>query len=131
MPQPPVALALRFIDCVNRCDLDGLTSVMTDDHRLKVFDEDPLVGKAANAQAWRGYFAGFPEYVIYPHKLASVTDATVAILGHTTGSHLGLPDSEESRETLIWLAETASALVRSWTLVEDTPANRQRYGLDG
>ena len=76
-------------------------------------------------------FRSFPEYVIYPHKLASVTDATVAILGHTTGSHLGLPDSQESRETLIWLAETASALVRSWTLVEDTPANRQRYGLDG
>ena len=88
MPQPPVAVALRFIDCVNRCDLDGLTSVMTDDHRLKVFDEDPLVGKAANAQAWRGYFSGFPEYVIYPHKLASVTDATSRFLatprGHTS-----------------------------------------------
>ena len=56
---------------------------MTDGHRLTVFDEHPVVGKAGNAQAWRGYFTSFPEYVIYPHKLASVTAATVAILGHT------------------------------------------------
>ena len=103
---------------------------MTDGHRLTVFDEHPVVGKAGNAQAWRGYFTSFPEYVIYPHKLASATAATVAILGHTAGSHLGLPDDAEARETLIWLAETTSGLVRSWTLMEDTPANRRRYALD-
>ncbi|HEY3057690.1 MAG TPA: hypothetical protein VGL99_01820 [Chloroflexota bacterium] len=54
----------------------------------------------------------------------------MAVLGHTTGSHLALPDAEEQRMTLIWLAEVVDAKLRSWTLVEDSAANRQRFGLD-
>ena len=129
VPLPSVAVAVRFIDCVNRTDLDGLVATMTDDHRLEVFDEAPLVGREANATAWRGYFERFPDYVIYPHRIVEVTYATVAILGHTTGSHLGLPDDEEVKETLIWLAETSSGQVRVWSLVEDTPDNRLRLSL--
>jgi SnoaL-like domain len=128
-PLPPVAVAIRFIDCVNRGDLDGLVATMTDDHRLEIFDEEPLLGKDANAAAWRGYFEGFPNYVIYPHHIVEVTGSLVAILGHTTGSHLGLPDAEESQETLIWLAETRSGQVRVWSLIDDTPDNRRRLSL--
>ena len=82
-PLPSVAAAIRFIDCVNRNDLDGLVVSMTVDHRLEVFDEEPLVGREANAAAWRGY------------------------------SHLALPDDEEARQTLIWLAETNSGRVQA------------------
>ena len=126
---PSVAVAVRFIDCVNRNDLDGLVATMTDDHRLEIFDEEPLIGKDANAAAWRGYFENFPNYVIYPHRIVEVNDTLVAIIGHTTGSHLGLPDDEESRETLIWLAETRSGRLRVWSLMEDTPESRRRLTL--
>ena len=102
---------------------------MTDDHRLQIFTENPVVGIDANKMAWRGYFESFPDYVIYPRRIAEVTDALVAILGHTTGSHLGLPDDEESQQTLIWLAESAAGRLRSWTLVDDTQENRRRYSL--
>ena len=37
---PSVAVAVRFIDCVNRTDLDGLVATMTDDHLLEIFDEE-------------------------------------------------------------------------------------------
>jgi hypothetical protein len=67
--------------------------------------------------------------VIYPRRIAE-RNGTVAVLGHTTGSHLALPDAEEQRMTLIWLAEVVDAKLRSWTLVEDSAANRQRFGLD-
>jgi hypothetical protein len=60
--------------------------------------------------------------------MAEVGDV-VAVLGHTTGSHLGLPDDEESKLTLIWLGEVVDGLVRSWTLIEDTPEHRLRHGL--
>jgi hypothetical protein len=53
----------------------------------------------------------------------------VAVLGHTTGFHLGLADGEESRLTLIWVAECYRGAISGWTLVEDTPFNRERYGL--
>jgi SnoaL-like domain len=125
---PPVAVVVSFIDCVNRRDLDGLGRLMTDDHTLQVFDEEPLVGRAANIEAWGGYAERFPSYVIYPHRISDL-DGTVGVLGHTTGSHLGLPDEEESRLTLIWLAEVVDGAVRRWTLVEDNPGNRRRLGL--
>ena len=40
VPLPSVAVAVRFIDCVNRTDLDGLVATMTDDHRLEIFDAE-------------------------------------------------------------------------------------------
>jgi hypothetical protein len=44
---PPTAVALGFIDCINRGDLDGLVALMSDDHRLEIFDEPPVVGVGA------------------------------------------------------------------------------------
>jgi hypothetical protein len=53
-----------------------------------------------------------------------------AILGHTTGSHLGLPDEEEEKITLVWVADvTKDGLVRAWSLLEDTPKNKREHGL--
>ena len=128
-PLPPVAVAVSFIDAINRRDLDALSALMNGDHRLEVFEEEPLVGKNANADAWRGYFDGFPRYVIYPHRIAE-TNGSVAILGHTTGSHLGLPDDEERTLTLIWIADINNGTVTRWKLVQDSPTNRTLRGLD-
>jgi len=58
------------------------------------------------------------------------TDAAVAILGHTTGSHLGLPDEVESKLTVIWLAGVRDGLVASWSILRDLPETRTRLGLD-
>ena len=127
-PLPPVALAISFVDRINHRDLDGLVALMSDDHRLEVFDEEPVVGRDANSAAWRGYFDAFPRYVVYPQRI-SEHDGVVAILGHTTGSHLGLSDEEERRLTLIWVAHTAGSHVARWRLVEDTAQNRAAYGL--
>jgi ketosteroid isomerase-like protein len=124
----PVAAVSRFIDCINVRDVDGLSKLMTDDHELIVFDEPPLRGRTANVEAWRGYASSYPSYVISPHRIAE-RDGVVAVLGHTTGSHLGLPDDEEQELTLIWLAEVADGHLRSWRLVEDSPARRKALGL--
>jgi SnoaL-like domain len=123
-----VAVAVSFIDCINRGDLEGLGRLMTVDHELRVFDEPPVVGRDANIAAWRGYLDAFPDYVIYPRGI-SEAGGTVAVLGYTTGSHLGLPDAEESRQTLIWLADVVDGALRNWVLVEDSPVNRRRFGL--
>lgn len=59
MTKPPVALAISFIDCINRSDLAALSDLLSTDHRLEVFDEEPLIGKQANTLAWNGYFEKF------------------------------------------------------------------------
>ena len=48
---PPTAVVLGFVDCINRGDLDGLVAMMSEDHRLEVFDEEPVVGRQGNAVA--------------------------------------------------------------------------------
>jgi SnoaL-like domain len=126
---PPVALALAFVNCVNHGDSAGLAALMSANHLLQVFDETPVTGRDANVRAWAGYFDAFPAYVIYPHRIVENEGGVVAILGHTTGSHLGLTDDEEEQQTLIWLAATSRGAISGWTLVEDTPLNRDRYGL--
>ena len=126
---PPIAAVVDFVHYINHGDIDELARLMTDDCTLRVFDEAPLVGREANIDAWRGYARGFPDYTIYPERIAA-RDGTVALLGRTTGSHLGLPDVEELELSLIWVAEVRDGQVRSWTLREDTPANRHAYALD-
>ena len=126
--RPPIVTTISFIDCINRGDVDGLAALMTPDHTLTVFAESPLVGRAANVEGWRGYAASFPDYVIAPHRFGEHDDV-VAVLGHTTGSHLGLSDEKERTLTLIWLARVRDGLVAEWTLIEDTPANRAAHGL--
>jgi ketosteroid isomerase-like protein len=126
-PLPPSAAAISFIDCINRGDLDGLTRLMTDDHTLIVLDEAPLVGLNANQDAWQGYFAAFPNYVIYPRHVIA-RGASVAVLGATTGSHLGLPDEEELNLQVVWLAETVEGRLSLWRVAEDTTELRSALG---
>jgi ketosteroid isomerase-like protein len=125
---PPWALAISFIDAINGNDLDRMAALMVDGHTLVIFDEAPVVGRATNLQAWAGYCGSWPNYVIYPRRMAQVGD-DIAILGHTTGSHLEVPDDEESALTLIWICRTGRGQVTAWELLEDTAANRARWDL--
>jgi len=123
-----VAAVVSFIDAVNRADLDRLAALMHVDHRLVVLDEEPVVGRAANIRAWHGYLSSFPSYVIHP-RLIVRDGPRVAVLGTTTGSHLGLPDEEESRLGVVWLAEVESGTLSLWQVADDTPGTRERAGI--
>ena len=127
-PLPPLAVVVSFIDCINRGDLDGLTALMDEQHALVVLAEAPLVGRAANAEAWHGYFSAFPNYVIYPRHVVAA-GARVAVLGTTTGSHLGLPDDEEAQLTVIWTATVRDGRLTEWHIREDSAAARAELGL--
>jgi hypothetical protein len=116
-PLPPLAAVVSFVDCINRGDLDGLVGLMTPDHRLVILDEEPLVGREANREAWAGYFAAFPEYVIHPRSLAA-EGTQVRVVGTTTGSHLGLPDDEEMRLDVCWLAEVVEGRLSVWQVTD-------------
>jgi hypothetical protein len=106
---------VSFVDCINRGDLDGLTRLMTDDHELVVLDEPPLVGRDANADAWRGYFTSFSQYVIYPDRF-EVKGDRISLFGTTTGSHLGLPDDEELQLGVVWTAEVVDGRLARWQI---------------
>lgn len=122
-PAPALAAVVRFIDCINRTDLYALADLLHDDHRLEILDEEPLVGREANVSAWKGYFEAFPDYVIYPRYLTD-HDGRVVVVGTTTGSHLGLPDVEESKLSVLWHADVDDGLLTRWAVLEDNPQSR-------
>jgi ketosteroid isomerase-like protein len=128
MPLPPLAVVLSFIDRINRTDIDGLLALMTEDHVLQVLDEPAVAGKRVLREAWNGYFTAFPEYVVYPERMTQ-EGASVAVLGYTTGSHLGLPDDEESRIPVLWTAAVRNGRLSRWSIVEDAPGTRMALGL--
>ncbi len=127
-PMPPIAAVVSFIDAINHGDVARLASLMSDDHRLHVFDEAPLDGKQANIEGWTAYCSSFPDYVIYPRQLVA-SDVEVIVLGHTTGSHLALPDEQESRLTLLWRAVVRDGRLHVWQLIADTPQRRVDFGV--
>jgi ketosteroid isomerase-like protein len=127
-PLPPVAAVIGFIDAINRGDVGRLAELMAPGHRRQVRQEPPVTGRDANRDAWHGYVTAFPDYVIYPDRLVRRGD-DVAVLGSTTGSHLGLPDDEERQLTVIWRATVQDGLLTLWQIIEDTPAQRALLGL--
>ena len=127
-PLPPLAAVVGFIDAINRGDLERLGRLMTEAHRLQILDEPPVEGREANIRAWRGYMTSFPRYVIHPERLAA-SGSRVAVLGSTTGSHLGLPDQEELRLSVIWVATAVRGKLDSWQIVQDSPDQREALGL--
>jgi hypothetical protein len=59
----------------------------------------------------------------------SAVGSRVAVVGATTGSHLGLPDEEELELSVIWVADVDGGALSSWQIAEDTPDARRRYGV--
>jgi ketosteroid isomerase-like protein len=125
---PHAIVVIDFMDTINHGDVERLLSLMTDGHVMRVLDEPPVRGKDALRNAWRGYFAAFPRYRVYVDRIAVEGDR-VAVLGHTTGSHLGLPDEEESQLSVIWTADVRDERVASWNILEDSPQTRRELGL--
>ena len=68
--------------------------------------------------------------MIYPHEIVGDGE-DVVVLGHTTGSHLDLPDEEERRLTVIWRVTVRDGLLTCWQILEDTPGRRKQRGLGG
>jgi ketosteroid isomerase-like protein len=121
-------VAFRFIECINRQDLEGLLALMTGDHTLRVFGEHDVTGREQQREAWRGYFELCPEYMIHVRELRVRGDLAV-IVGSTTGSHLHLPRLDEFRDPLIWTARIRDGAISEWALHHVTDENRERFGI--
>ena len=89
-----------------------------------------VVGRETNVDAWAGYFSAFPDSVIDPRDIAA-RGTKVAVLGTTTGSHLGLSDADEKQLDVIWLAEASTGRLSRWQVAEDTPSLRTNAGIPG
>lgn len=81
----PTTIALRFNDCINARDLQGLAALMTDDHTFIDSADHAVHGKDAVVEAWKGFFAAFPDYR-NTFEQVELRSQFVAIQGHSTCS---------------------------------------------
>lgn len=122
------SLATRWIDAINRRDIDDLLAVAAAQHRFFVEGEEPTVGRDHIRSAWQGYFDAYPTYRIYVDERHEKPDA-LYLIGHTTGSHIPT-DLEEVSSSVIWRCEIADDKILEWSIYPATTSYRKRFGIE-
>jgi ketosteroid isomerase-like protein len=109
--------AAAFNDRINARDLAGLAALMTDDHTFVDSEGSTVEGRVACVEAWRGFFAAFPDY---RNVFDSLHDhgEVVAIAGRSECSDPAL------NGPALWTATVRDGLVAQWRVYLDTPENR-------
>jgi ketosteroid isomerase-like protein len=118
----PKLIAVRFNECINRQDLEGLSLLMTDDHAFIDRERNVRQPKQVMVQAWREFFGMFPNYKNTFQRIES-KDNLVTILGSAYWSQ------DKRNDPAIWTATIVNNLVQEWRVYFDTEANRRRFNL--
>jgi ketosteroid isomerase-like protein len=106
------------VDRINARDPEGLMALQTDDFTFIDYSGEVDIGR----NGWHDYFSSYPEYIIHVEKLITSGNG-VAIIGHTTGCHVG-PKVEE-KWTILWTAEVRDGLVAKWRIYSDVEEIRR------
>jgi len=119
----PFTVASRFNAYINDANLDGLASMMTDDHTFIDSAGSIVSGRAAVTAAWNSFFDAFPDYrnVFARHK---ADGPVVAIQGRSACSDARLDGPA------LWRAVTRHGKIAAWQVYEDTSENRLALGLE-
>ena len=108
------AVVLAFNDAINRRDLSGLGRLMADGHRFIDTAGNTFAGKPACLEAWRGFFASFPDYRNVFDNLHSGPGGIVEVHGRSECFVEAL--SGPAR----WRAVVADGLVVEWRVFDAT-----------
>lgn len=117
----PEIIVLRFNDYINGQELEGLSSMMTDDHTL-IDPGNTSQGRERVTDAWRRFFDACPDYQNHFEKIESDNDY-VKVTGHATCSH------KELNGPFLWTARVRGDKVAEWYVCTDTPENRTLLGI--
>jgi ketosteroid isomerase-like protein len=121
-PIRPESIVERFNDCINAGDLDGLARMMTDDHVFIDSAGARVVGGESCRDAWRGFFAAFPDYRNEFTRVQATGDV-VAVAGRSVCREPALDG------LALWTARIRDGRVCEWRVYKDTPDARARIGL--
>lgn len=119
----PEEVVRRFNDRITARDVDGLASLMTEDHAFVDMAGESVEGKDACLDAWSEFFAEFPDYENVFERVSFRGDLVV-LQGYST-----CPDDRMDGPAL-WTARVSDDRLSEWRVYEDTAENRRRLGID-
>ncbi|MFX1417471.1 MAG: hypothetical protein ACFE9N_00980 [Promethearchaeota archaeon] len=113
-------IALQFNEYINNRDIEGLSSLMTENHIFidRAGDE---FGDMVNG--WKEFFTNFPTYRNYFSRVESRGNLVI-ILGYAKWSKDSLEEDHA-----IWTARIENDQVAVWQIFEDTEENRNKFNL--
>jgi ketosteroid isomerase-like protein len=105
------AVVLAFNAAINRRDLPGLGRLMADDHRFIDTAGNTFTGKPACLEAWRGFFASFPDYRNVFDNVRSSPGGIVETHGRSECSMRRLPDQHDGERwwRTVWWSSGGSS----------------------
>jgi len=115
-------IVMSFNECINRKDLGGLSRLVTDDHVFVDTANNTISGKERCIEAWRGFFAAFPDYRNH-FEFVALSGRRAVIAGCSVCSDARLAGPA------LWTAKIEGQLIAEWRVYEDTSANRALLGL--
>ncbi|MCD7978108.1 MAG: GNAT family N-acetyltransferase [Tannerellaceae bacterium] len=118
------SIALRFNDCINKADLQGLSVLMTDNHTFIDMAKNRTEGKINNInKTWKPFFDLFPVYRNIFQKIIT-RGSTVIMQGYSVCS-----DECLNNVCAIWVAEVIKGKVSLWHIYSDNEENRKILGI--
>ncbi len=118
----PTSVVLRFNDGINARDIDGLAGLMPDDHSFVDSQGGVVSGKQACLDAWRGFFASFPDYRNVFDSLTARNDVVTAV-GYSVCAKPGLAGPA------LWTATVRDGRIVQWRVYPDTPEVREQLAV--
>ena len=113
---------LQFNEYINKQDIKGLSSLMTDDHTFVDRAGTVDKGKKSMTKGWIEFFKSFPDYRNTFTRVES-RDDLVVLVGYAYWS------DESKYDPAIWTARIENDLVAEWRIYEDTEDNRVKFGI--
>jgi ketosteroid isomerase-like protein len=113
----PKLVVLQFNECINKRDIDGLASIMTEDHTFIDSSNEVHTGKEMMVPGWKDFFRSYPDYRNHFSVVESRQDL-VLVIGHSTCSY------EPLDGPALWTAKIENDLVQEWRVYLDTEENR-------
>lgn len=117
-----MSVTVLFNDAINGRDLGRLAGLMADEHTFVDSAGGVVSGKRACLDAWRGFFAAFPDY---RNVFTSLTarGEVVAVAGYSVCSEEALDGPA------LWEVTVGDGRVVTWRVLEDTLENRRLIGV--
>jgi ketosteroid isomerase-like protein len=119
--QNPVELVLKFLDKINQRDVDGLVSLMSEQHVLVDSLGSRFQGRENLRAGWRAYFKMCPDYSV-SHEEIFAQGNIVAVFGSAGGTISAngeLKLENRWRTPAAWMATVRGGQLVEWRVYAD------------
>jgi ketosteroid isomerase-like protein len=119
--QNPVELVLKFLEKINQHDVDGLVSLMSEEHVLVDSLGNRLQGREMLKAGWQAYFKMCPDYTVSQEKIFAHGNVVAAFgsAGGTIATQGELKPENRWRIPAAWMATVRTGQLVEWRVYAD------------